>query len=173
MYRGRRIWKTLGVAAFAGLALAGCEVEDLGGTGPDAAVGEQDPFTLLYSSDSFQQCQGCHAPDAAGFDPSAGTEATQDWSTRDSAYAALQGTASGLIGNFEGCNGVPFIGDTPETSLLVAVFDESVRQNFSLADFPDCNADTISDMTLKIGSSISQAELDLLVDWIAAGAPDR
>lgn len=170
-----RTWRPIGsmaAAAMAGLMLASCAVEDLA-PGPDAGMVEQDPFSELYASATFQQCQGCHAPDAPGFDPEMGVEATQDWSTRDSAYQALQGTASGLIGNFEGCNGVPFIGDTPETSLLVAVFDEDVRLAFSLPDFPDCTADTISDMNLKLGSEISQVELDLLKQWITAGAPNQ
>ena len=63
------------------------------------------------------------------------------------AYASLQGTASGLTGNFEGCNGVPFIGDSVESSLIVATFDEDVRENFSHPDFPDCTGDAISDMS--------------------------
>lgn len=169
-----RTWRSIGciaAAGMAGLMLAACEVEDLDGMGPDAGMVEQDPFSELYATGTFQQCQGCHAPDAPGFED--GTEATQDWSTRDSAYAALQGTASGLVGNFEGCNGVPFIGDTPETSLLVAVFDEDVRLDFSLPDFPDCNADAISDMNLKLSGEISQVELDLLKQWITAGAPNQ
>jgi hypothetical protein len=173
MYRGLRMWKTLGFVALAGLALAACEVEDGDGTGPDAAPVANDPFSRLYRSATFQQCEGCHAPGAPGFDASGGTEATQDWSSRDRAYSTLQGAASGLIGNFEGCNGVPFLGDTPETSLIVAVFDEDVRRDFSLEAFPDCNADSISDMNLKIGGEISQADLDLLKQWIAAGAPNE
>jgi hypothetical protein len=127
-------------------------------------------FTALYNSSSFQSCSGCHAPGAPGF--TAGTEATQDWSSQANAHASLQGTASGLIGNFEGCNDVPFINQTPEDSLLVAVFDETVRANFSLNGFPDCDSDAISDMSLKIGDALSQQELTLLRDWITAGAPN-
>lgn len=136
-----------------------------------ANICEQGMFTRLYDSTSFQSCAECHAPNAPGFVD--GTEATQDWSSRSNAYTSLQGVASGLIGNFEGCNGVPFINQTPEDSLLVAVFDEDVRANFSLQGFPDCNADTISDMTLKIGGQLSAQELQLLRDWITAGAPDE
>ena len=171
MYRRLSIWKILGLAAIAGLTLGACELGAIEDMGPDA--GEEDMFTRLYNSGTFQSCAGCHAPGAPGFDPSQGTEATMDWSTRDTAYTTLQGMASGLIGNFEGCNGVPFIGATPETSLLVAAFDEDVRMSFSVDAFPDCNGDSISDMNLKIGSQISPAELDLLEQWIAAGAPDQ
>ena len=128
-------------------------------------------FTALYNSGSFQQCSGCHAPDAAGFTD--GTEASQNWSSRDTAYQGVQGTASGLLGNFEGCNGVPFIGQTPGDSLLVAALDETVRANFSLDGFPDCNADSISDMTLRIGGALSAEEATLLDSWISAGAQDN
>jgi hypothetical protein len=133
---------------------------------------QQQGFTALYETTSFQKCSGCHAPGAAGF-VDGETEATQNWSTRNDAYQSLQGNASGLSGNFAGCNGAPFIGSTPETSLLVAVFDDTVRSNFTLGDFPDCNSDSISDMTLKIGGALDSAELALLKDWISAGAPDN
>jgi hypothetical protein len=130
---------------------------------------EEGMFQQIYDSASFQQCAGCHAPGASGFVE--GTEATQDWSTQDTAYSSLQGQASGLIGNFEGCNGVPFLAATPADSLLVAVFDEGVRSAFSLTNYPDCTADSISDMTLKIGGALTTAELSLLKEWITAGAP--
>ncbi len=132
---------------------------------------EEGAFTTLYNSGSFQQCAQCHAPGADGFVD--GTEATQNWSTQANAYTSLQGTASGLIGNFEGCNGVPFINQTPDDSLLVAVFDENVRAGFSLDGFPDCNSDTISDMTLKIGGALEEAILSLLKQWISDGAPNE
>ncbi|GAB4558855.1 MAG: hypothetical protein Tsb0020_04150 [Haliangiales bacterium] len=155
--------------AGAALSLAGCgDVDDP--LGPDA--GPVDTFTQIYQSSGFQQCSGCHAPGAPGFTD--GTEATQDWSSRDSAYMSLTtGDASGLMGNFEDCNGVPLIGDTPETSLLVATLDEDVRADFSLANFPNCNSDTISDMTLKIGGPIPAADLNLLKQWIMDGAPNQ
>lgn len=183
----------MAIRTLAGLAVlalvAGCNGTGLeGGAGepclPDgscdpglvcnaANICEQPPaegFTALYHTSSFQTCADCHAPNAPGF--TEGTEATQDWSTRDTAYTSLQGEASGLIGNFAGCNGVPFIGATPEDSLLLAVFDDSVRAGFSLPEHPDCNADSISDMTLKIGGPLSATEMQLLRDWIADGAPD-
>ena len=131
---------------------------------------QQGAFTTLYNSESFQQCAQCHAPGADGFVN--GTEATQNWSSKASAHSSLQETASGLIGNFEGCNGVPFINQTPGDSLLVAVLDENVRAAFSLDGFPDCNSDTISDMTLKIGGDIDGATLSLLKEWVSDGAPN-
>lgn len=152
-------WRTLGLACLAAVCLTGCPVEDPAGS--DA--GPEDTFTQLYDS-LGTTCGGCHAPGAPG--APVGTEATQDWSTRDSAYNTLQGTASGLEGNFAGCNGVPFLGATPETSLLVAAFDENVRADFSLAEFPDCNADSISDMTLKIGRQLTGDERALLNQFV-------
>ncbi len=146
----------------------GCAAEDL--LGADAG-GDSDSFTLIYESSQFQKCVGCHAPGAAGFVN--GTEATANWTTRDTAYAALQGNASGLIGNFAGCNGVPLIGDTPETSLVVAVFDQTVRADFTVAGFPDCDVDSISDMTLKINEQLPAGLLTDLKAWITAGAPDK
>src|SRR5688572_7952486 len=124
-----RFWRSLSVAAavFAGV---GC------GESVDDALtggGDGDAFTAIYESDEFQECSGCHAPGAPGRVD--GTETTQNWSTRDTAYSSLQGNAAGLIGNFEGCNGVPFLGDSAQQSLLVAVFDEDVRASFELAAF--------------------------------------
>ena len=127
-------------------------------------------FATIYDLDLFSECGDCHAPGADGFVD--GVETTQDWTDMDSAYAGLQGTASGLIGNFSGCNGVPFIGDTPETSLLVAVLDETVRDEFSLPNFPDCNGDAIADMTLKLSMDVDEDELQMLKDWISAGAEE-
>lgn len=126
-------------------------------------------FAAIYEAAGFSGCGNCHSPDAPGNVD--GTEKTQDWSDADSAYAALQGVASGLVGNFEGCNGVPFIGDSVETSLIVATLDEEVRDNFVHPDFPDCTGDTISDMTLKT-PGFSDDDLDALKAWIAAGAPE-
>jgi len=178
--------------AIAGIWLTGCPVteDEEGGLGQPcfadgtcnaglvcnpSSICEQDggdpSFTTLYGSSSFGSCADCHAPDAPGFTD--GTEATQDWSSRASAYQSLQGNASGLIGNFEDCNGVPLIGNAPDSSLIVAVFDETVRANFSVASHPDCNVDSISDMTLKIGGQLTTEELTLLKDWISAGAPDN
>lgn len=162
MKRGATLW--ILAALVVTLALAGCPAEEM-------MMTDEDDFTLIFSSAYFQECGGCHAPGAPGFTD--GTEATQDWSTRDEAFTSLQGVASGLIGNFQGCNDVPLIGDTPENSLLVASLDETVRQNFSVSGFPDCNLNTISDMTLKIASDLDPVDLDLLKTWISNGAPNR
>ncbi len=126
-------------------------------------------FAAVYESPGFVTCGNCHAPDAPGF--AAGVEATQDWTDADTALASLQGTASGLIGNFEACNGVPLIGDTPETSLLVASLDEDIRANFAHPDFPDCTGDDISDMTVK-SPGFSEDDLAALKAWITAGGTD-
>jgi hypothetical protein len=130
-----------------------------------------DAFSQIYSSPQFQKCSGCHAPSAPG--RTAGIEATQDWSTRDSAYSSLKGKASGLIGNFEGCNGVPLISSTANNSLLVASLDEDVRANFMNASYPDCTGDAISDQTLKIGGALPDSLLTQLKSWINAGAPNN
>jgi hypothetical protein len=128
-------------------------------------------FTHLYQSSEFQTCAGCHAPGAPG--KTLGTEATQDWSTRDRAYTRLQGTASGMIGNFSGCNGVRFLGETAEQSLLVASFDEQVRAAFQSPEVPSCNGDAISDQTLKLGGPLPAPLLAELKAWVDEGAPDR
>lgn len=133
--------------------------------GGDSGGGGDDAFTLIYNSSTFQMCSECHAPGAPGFVD--GTEATQNWSSRDSAKSSLMGNASGLIGNFAGCNGVPLIGDTPETSLLVAALDEDVRAQFASGG---CDSDAIADETLKIGGAVDGATLDQLKQWISDGA---
>ena len=132
------------------------------------AVGGGEEFTSIYESDQFQTCSGCHAPGAPG--KVNGTEATQDWSTQQTANSSLQGAASGLIGNFQGCNGVPFIGPSAEQSLLVAVFDSDVRQNFENAQFPSCNADAITDETIRLGGDLPASLLQDLKDWIDGGS---
>lgn len=157
-------WRLLGAACLAALALTACEAEDgLVDGGP------QDTFTQLYAAIG-SQCAGCHAPGAPG--NTEGVEQTQDWSTLENARASLQGMASGLIGNFEACNGVPFIGDSVETSLLIASFDSDVRADFTASSNPDCNADTVSNMALK--SPISPDALALLKQFVmeeTAGSP--
>jgi len=159
------------LAAGAAALSAGCSdaAEDLLGAGGGTGAGD-DAFSRIYASSDFQTCSGCHAPAASG--KTAGTEATQDWSTRDRAYATLQQNASGMIGNFQGCNGVPFIGASSEKSLLVAAFDFDVRASFQSAEVPSCNGDAIADQTLKIGGPLPASLLEQLKDWIDAGAPD-
>jgi cytochrome c5 len=154
-----RAWRVLGLACLAAVCLTGCPVEEP--VGPDA--GPEDAFTQFYQSVG-STCAGCHAPGAPGGMP--GTEETQDWSSEESARDALLGTASGLIGNFAGCNGVPFIGGSVDSSLIVAAFDSQVRADFSLTEFPDCTADSISDMTLKIGRQLTADERSLLDELV-------
>jgi hypothetical protein len=161
-----------GLLLCAGLALGlGCSsaedaVNDAAGGGSSGS----DAFSQIYASDTFGKCSGCHAPGAAG--KTEGTEATQDWSTRDKAYSTLHQTASGLMGNFAGCNGVPFLGSNSAQSLLVASLDADTRANYQNAQFPDCNADAISDQTLKVGP-IPGGLLTQLKSWIDSGAPDK
>lgn len=156
----RCIW--LAAASLGANLGCGDTLEDpLGGGGAD--------FSSIYASAPFQECAGCHAPDAPG--RTQGTEATQDWSTEASARRTLRGRASGLIGNFEGCNDVPLLGSSASQSLLVASLDFDVRSNFELPDFPDCTGDAISDQTMNIMSSLSDDLLQDLKDWIDAGAP--
>jgi hypothetical protein len=125
-------------------------------------------FDSVYA-ELGQPCSECHAPGAPG--RTEGIEATQDWSTAATARRTLRGNASGLIGNFADCNGVPLVGASAEDSLLVASLDEGVRRSFSLADFPDCTADAISDQTVWIMGGLPDSVLDDLKEWIDAGAP--
>jgi hypothetical protein len=125
-------------------------------------------FDSIYA-ELGPSCAECHAPDAPGM--TQGIEATQDWSSAQNARRTLRGTASGLVGNFAGCNGVPLLGSSAEQSLLVASLDEDVRANFELADHPDCTADAISDQNLKLSEPVPAAVLQDLKDWIDAGAP--
>jgi hypothetical protein len=157
-------------ACLCGFALAACgEASDAVNDATGSLAGPS--FTHLYQSSEFQACAGCHAPGAPG--KTEGTEATQDWSTRDRAYSTLHGAASGLIGNFSGCNGVPFLGESAAESLLVAAFDEQVRVAFQSREVPSCDGDAISDQTLKTGGSLPDAVLAELKAWVDAGAPDQ
>lgn len=148
--------KSLGLTGL--LFVAACSAADTG------------DFALAYEDGAFQECASCHAPGANGFVPGE-TEATQDWSSEAAAKASLQGNASGMTGNFAACNGVPLVGDTPETSLIIAALDASVRANFSVASHPGCTGDDIADMTLNLSSPPSTAAMDALRAWITAGAP--
>jgi len=151
------------VAAASFLALGCGDIID------DALDGGDDAFTSIYESEEFQTCSGCHAPGAPGRVD--GIETRQNWSTRLTAYSTLKLTAAGLIGNNAGCNGVPFLGDTAEESLLVASLDEDVRANYDNPSFPDCTPDAIADQTLKIGGPLPAALLRELKDWVNDGAP--
>jgi len=135
----------------------------------DELTGGGGDFDSIYNSATFQQCSECHAPDAPG--RVAGTEATQDWSSSANARRTLRGSASGLIGNSSGCNGVPLLGSSAEQSLLVASLDSGVRMNFELADHPDCTPEAIADQTLHLSADPPASVLQDLKDWIDAGAP--
>lgn len=151
------------LALVSGLAL-GC-----GDTIDDALDGGGDgDFASIYAA-MGDSCSECHAPGAPG--RTQGIEATQDWSSAESARRTLRGNASGLIGNFAGCNGAPLLGSSAEQSLLVASLDDGVRANFELADHPDCTGDAISDQNLKLSEPVSDSVLQDLKDWIDAGAP--
>jgi hypothetical protein len=150
-------------------ALGGGEATDEGGA--DEGGSTTDSFSTLYAG-YFSTCKVCHTPNAPG--RTSETEQTLDFSSRSQAYNTItQGTASGLTGNQEGCNGAPFIGDTAGESLILAVVDEDTRANFDLPSHPDCNADSISDMTLKVGNAPSSAFVQSLSAWIEAGAPNN
>jgi hypothetical protein len=154
------------------LALSvGCgdELDTLGdGTGGGGTSGGDSGFAPIYEA-LEPECSSCHAPGAPA--RTQDIEATQDWSTRASAYASLQRTASGLIGNFQACNGVPFLGSTAEQSLLVAALDEDVRNAYDNPSNPDCNNATIADQTLKIGGPLPAQVIQDLKDWVDDGAP--
>ncbi len=161
---------TTAYRALASIWLASASVFALGcGETVDDALDGGDAFSSIYETEQFRECSGCHAPGAPG--RTDGIETTQDWSTRDTAYASLQRNAAGLIGNFSGCNGVPFLGPTAEQSLLVASLDEDVRANYENSSFPDCTADAIADQTLQIGGPLPAALLQDLKDWVNDGAP--
>ncbi len=125
-------------------------------------------FTKIFRSPAFQRCANCHAPGADGFVVGV-TEATQNWSTQKTAWQTLQGKASGMTGNQADCNGVAFLGNTPETSLLAAALDEDIRAGYVNGN---CTSDNISDMTLKIQGDPTSQELNLLKEWITKGAPE-
>jgi len=174
-------WFVFCFAAGLAAGLVGCVEEDPFGDGtPDGGpIGDDDDddddmtdtFSQLYATSEFQMCADCHAPGAPGFTEE--TESSLDFSTRDTAAATLQGTVTGLEGtNFEDCVGVPFVGATPETSLLVAYFDADVRAGFSVPGTPACDADAIADGTLNIGGPLSAGTRLLLDMWITEGAPE-
>ena len=134
---------------------------------------EEPTFTNLYDG-YFQECKSCHAPGAPGFEEGK-TETSLNFSSQSSAYNSIStGKAAGLVGNQADCNGVRFVdgGADPAKSLIVAVLDGGVRRAFDLSSTPNCNQDTISDMTVKVGSSPSSGFVDDLKEWIEAGAPN-
>jgi hypothetical protein len=154
------------------LLLAGCGEMTTTGTQPDGPTGVQATFTSLYGN-YLGNCAECHAPGAPG--RTSDIEQTLDFSSRGTAYMTItMGMASGLQGNFAGCNMVPFILDNvPAHSLLLASIDQPTRQVFDDPDHPDCDVDAISDQTLKVGSQPSSAFIAALKSWIQQGAPNN
>jgi hypothetical protein len=144
--------------------LAGACSEALDSLG-DGGTDDSDAFAEIYATPTFQMCQDCHAPGAPG--ATVGTETTQNWSSSSAAYSSLKGNAAGLIGNFAGCNGVPFVSTTADKSLLVAVFDPDVRASFSDSSHPNCKAGAIVDETMRVGSVPS--DVQALKDFIDGG----
>ncbi len=155
------------------LAGAGCGATgtDAGTGNPDSPTGVTASFTSLYG-DYFGNCAHCHAPAAPG--RTSDIEQTLDFSSRAMAYTTITtGMAAGLVGNPAGCNGVPFIGATPASSLILAVIDQPTAQMFDVPAHPSCDEATITDQTLKVGTPPSAAFIAALKDWLTAGAPNN
>lgn len=143
------------------LMAAGCSG---GGEVEESPTPSGVTFSSLYGG-YFQNCTVCHTPDAPGRTSS--TETALDFTSESTALATIsEGVATGLSGNEAGCNGVPFVGDSPETSLIVASIDETVRASFSVSGFPDCTAESIADMTLKSGGAPDAQFVTDLKQWI-------
>jgi hypothetical protein len=155
------------------MMLAGCGQvagSDAGGGQIDAAT-VHATFTSLYG-DYLSSCASCHAPGAPG--RTSDIEQTLDFSTRTTAYTTIKtGMATGLMGNFAGCNGVPFVDAAPGSSLILAALDQPTRQLFDLTGHPNCDMDSISDETAKVGSQPSAAFIAALKDWLTMGAPNN
>ena len=156
----------------------GDDTSDTGDDTSDTGDVGTPSFGALYT-DYLESCSVCHTlDDASGAVVGAGAtddiETSLDFKSASTAYNSLVfGSASGLVGNQEACNGVPFIGATANQSLLMAVLDEDVRAAFDLPSAPDCNVDSISDMALRVGFDPTEQYLDDLAAWIDAGAPDN
>jgi hypothetical protein len=151
------------------LSLAGCpastDMTDGGGGTVTAS------FTSLYG-DYFGKCKQCHAPGAPG--RTSDIEQTLDFTSRSTALSTIKtGMATGLVGNHTGCNGTPFVASTPGQSLLVAVIDQPTRQAFDVPAHVNCDVDSITDATVKVGSQPSSEFVTALKGWITAGAMDN
>jgi hypothetical protein len=153
------------------LVACGDEATDGNGDTPDAMTGVTATFTSLYG-DYFSRCGSCHAPGAAGRTPD--IEMNLDFSSRATAHTSITTRmAAGLMGNFTGCNGVPFIDAMPERSLILAAIDQPTRQAFDHPTYPNCDVDSIADQTLKVGMQPSPAFIAALKTWIGDGAPNN
>lgn len=153
----RRVVKgTVALLGFGMWALIGCGGVEGGDTPTPSTT-----FSGVYA-DYFQQCLACHTPDAPG--RTSITETTLDFTSESTAESTIAGgTAAGLSGNQTDCNGVAFLGETPESSLILAAIDADTRANFAVGN---CNADTISDMTVKVGFAPDATFIANLKTWI-------
>ena len=167
----KKTFLLVAAALAAAALLPACPAEEEGT--PDSGMGVQPTFTSLYE-DYFSECGQCHAPGAPG-SGTAGIETTLNFSTKATAYTTIKtGMAMGLTGNAAGCNGVPFVGTTAAKSLILAVVDQPTRNVIDLSPtHPNCDVDSITDETVKVGSQPSAAFVQALKDWLAAGAPNN
>jgi hypothetical protein len=154
------------VALVAGCSSTTDPSPDGGGGGVTAT------FTSLYG-DYLGTCKQCHAPGAPG--RTSDIEQTLDFTSRATALATLKtGMATGLVGNHTGCNGTPFLAATPEKSLVLAVIDQPTRQAIDLSpQHPNCDVDSITDATVKVGSQPSAEFVTAFKTWITSGAMDN
>jgi len=84
------------------------------------------------------------------------------------------GSVAGLTGSSMACNGVPFIAKgKPAASLALAVLDERTRSTFDLPSFAMCDQLTITDETVKVGSTPTPVFLTAFRDWIQNGADNN
>ncbi len=135
--------------------------------GCEATAGSGDDFTQAYDS-YLNKCANCHAPGVDG--KTSTTESSLDFSTVDTARSTLKGSAKGLTGNQAACNDVPFVvPGKPEQSLVMAVLDADVRKGFDIAGKAGCDADGVTDMTIRVGGPDADA-IAKLRTWIADGA---
>lgn len=160
------------------ILLCSCSDDPLGGgvnAGADSGVaadtGVNVPsFTSLYEAMS-PLCSACHAPGAPG--RVSGIELTLDFTSRATAYESITaGTASGLLGVFAVCNGVPLAGASGGDSLILATLDSATRDAFDLAAFPDCDAAAISGHD-SLGRAGDLSYIPDLVGWLTGGTPDN
>jgi len=130
-------------------------------------------FSQIYASTYFQKCKNCHSPSPAMPQPE--IEKTLDWSTQAKAYSTTKtGKVSAASGTgLEDCNGVSFVGSTPAQSIIVAVFDETIRGAFVAASKASCKGVSLTNMNDKVGSTIPSTDLANLKSWITAGAPEN
>jgi hypothetical protein len=152
-------------AALACVLLGGCITQTT-----ETPDGPTSSFTFLYG-DYFSGCRNCHAPGVPGH--TSDIEQALDFSSKAMAFQTITtGTATGLMGNFAGCNGVPFVAATPANSLILAVVDQPTRIAFDLSGHASCVMNSISDETAKVRSAPSAQFIASLRLWIMDGTPN-